>query len=491
MFQSIKRYLKSESNILMILLIVLNVMFFTYYLLLSFYNRLHFDDYSFLWVIRDKGSIQYFIDVYFGLSGRFIAYAYIWLYTKVILWTGSYTFLPILNWLLGVFLLNLVSVNLFRHVSKLLVINISILFFNIFCLTNIDFPIMYWLCAMSYLLVPIVFLCLINELFFSRGKHNTLLIAIYSIIVGGGLEVFTPTAIVILFLCLVFYFNTTKGSVSTFLSEIKTRNLIISLTIISFSFIIVLLAPGNYLRMDMGAEFVHPSSISQYLIFMLKAVGVYFYFISFYVPYYAVFILLFAIIGINSKKYFCLNSYFKYLIISVVLYALIIFFSVFQNVYLMSGFGLQRTYTHPVFFTILFFSVNGFLIGYFYLKEKYVTLLSRISTVFILGLIVVMLCNLVNDIPVAEKYSRSVDERNELLLKLNKEGNTKLVKLKPLYKPEILDAKYMFLNEIGKKNNQKPLLYYSSEISSDSIGVSLHQKKYFKLNYNIIVDNNK
>lgn len=474
--------------IFLTLLAILNMMFVIYFSTLSYYNRLHFDDYSFLWGIRDKGSIKYLIDVYYGLSGRFMAYLYILLYTKVILWTGSYFILPIINLAIGAFLLCSVFVTILKQLSKFLVINITLLLYNIFCLTNIDFPILFWLCAMSYILIPIVFIFLLQLIIKGRLFLDRVYIVITSLVIGGGLEVFTPTALFILFVLFIFYLRLHSFETREIFQSYIVKNIVLSASIVFLSFLFVLSAPGNYLRMDMGQEFVHPSNVSEYFTHSVKAMTTYFYFIIFYVPYYCVLSVLFVFLGIKSQKNKCYISYTRIFSYTLVLYLIIVLFSVVQNVYLMNNFGLQRTYTHTVFFTALFFAVNGFYLGLYFFKEKHENKVLLTIIPLLLMMIFIMSNNLKDDLPVAKKYAQSVDSRIKNLEEFRNNGNVKLVTLPQLHKPEVADAKYNILNFIDAKGNKKALLYYTSEISSDSTGVSIHQKKYMKLKYNIRVE---
>lgn len=484
-----KSGLKDHSNkakVLLFFLIIINLLFLVYYSYLSYYNRLHYDDYNFLWLVRDKSVAEFASHVYIYLSGRFVAYTYIYIYTKFMLLTSNYFILPIINWLIGVALLSSIFISFFKNLSKFLIINISCLLFNVFVLTNIDFPIVFWLCAMSYLLIPVLFLYLLKLIYGESSIANKLLIVFFSVFVGGGLEIFTPVALTLLF-CLGLY--QLKVSGNSFIHEFKTnklvQNIILSGLVMFFSFLIVVAAPGNYVRMN-DTEFMTGQVHSSFFVLLLKSIAMFYYQLSFYLPYYSVLILLFAFLGLNIKSTTFNLSYLKLLLYSIAVYLIVLLLTVIPNVLLTHGFGIQRTYTQLVFFTILFLSFNALIFGCFFIKNIFSNYVygSLIAGLFVLCL--VMVNNLRIDIPTAKKYAESADARVEYLCKLNKVGNEKLITLKPLFVPYTIDAKYSILKAVGRENNPKPVLYYTSEISSDSAAsINSQIQKFLKLRYNI------
>jgi len=81
-----KKVVTDKTNILLLLL---NLLFFTYYVLLAFYSRPHYDDLHFLWKLKQMSIGEYVSDMYFSRSGRFVGYFLNGLVFKTILYFGE------------------------------------------------------------------------------------------------------------------------------------------------------------------------------------------------------------------------------------------------------------------------------------------------------------------------------------------------------------------------------------------------------------------
>lgn len=482
--------IKDRTNIF---LLVLNVLFFIYYILLSFYTRLHYDDLHFMWMLK-KMSVGEFVSVmYYNNSGRFAGYFLYGIIFKIILFFNEYRFFPILFWFIGVSICWYVAKSIFKNIAPFLLLNTVLLFYNLYVLTNIDFAVFNWLCAMGfYLYAPflILILYLLNKRQFNLFLWFVLILL--AIFLGGGQEAFTPVVLVVLFLNGLYYLKQYSYKFSNAIKDIRVRKIVIAGFIMLFCFIIVIIAPGNYVRMKLP-EFVTPSNITGFISGFANAIIMFLYFISFYLPYYVFLATVFLFIGLsipkNSLK--IISNYTQIVLISIFVYSVYLIFSVFPSVYLWSGFGIQRNYTHVVFFTMLFICFHSFIFGYFKANLIRLKLVVFFMNFGIVILICIMIVNLYNDTISARKYANSVDKRIELLERLNKEGVTGLVYVDPVSIPYTVDTKYMFYKLIGSKNNPQSVLYYISDTDTDTDTVkepneyAYHLQKVYGFNFQI------
>ena len=482
--EKIKKYVL--QNKLITLLCLLNALFLVYYLILAYYSRPHYDDLHFLWKLREMSIIDYVRDMYYSRSGRFVAYFINGIVFKTILLVGTHKFFPILFWSLGIILCWIPAKNIFKSVPVLLLFNVVCLFYNIYVLTNIDFAVFNWLCAMSYyILGP----CLVYLLYLlSKEKKKWLdyvLLVVLSIFLGGGQEAFTPIVLFALLLYSFFLYSKKEFKICDLFKDNRFKSVLIFSAIMLVCFVIVIVAPGNYERMSEATELMHPHSLLGWVNAYIKALGVFYYFIAFYLPYYIV--LAFFAVYIGSKFYrqrfiksFSLR---KSVFMISVIYGLYMIFSVFPSAYLWSGFGIQRNYTHVVFFTMLYICSLGFIYGSYKLAPNKERILKLSIEFCLVLLIVIMSVNIFQDTVSAKNYADSVDSRIKYLNALNEKGVEGEVEVEPLNVPYTNKTKYVFLKLLGKKKNPQTVLYYTSDTSTIPNEYAKHLKKVYDHNF--------
>jgi len=439
------------------------------------------------------GSIGDFVGAtYFSVSGRFASYFNIAVISKTIILLNEHRFFPILFWFVGVSMCFYVAKSVFKTSAFIVLLNSVLFFYNLYVLTNIDFAVFNWLCAMDYYLsapVLLLLLYLVNNQTLN-WKHWIILVFLV-VAIGGSQESFTPIALAALFFNGLYYFNVHHFKFVVFFNDKRSRQIIVAGILMLICFVIVLVAPGNYHRMEM-TEFVRPTNLSAYLFGFTKSISTLYYFMLFNVPYYIILAILSMYLGIRSRQSTIhLNINHKsFVLISILVYSVYILFSVFPGVFLWSGFGIQRIYTHVVFFTMLFISIHAFLYGYFketFTNKKYVTVSLKIGVAI---MCVIMSFNLYNDTISARNYAQSVDNRIASLQQLNKNGVKGVVIVKPLSVPYTIDIKYNLLKIIGKKQNQKPLLYYISDTDISPNEYNNHLRRVYGFNFDIILSGN-
>ena len=138
------------DKVILVSLIVLNSIFLVYWGILAYYSQLHYDDLHFLWKMRELSVFEYVKDMYFSRSGRFVGYAMNGIKAIITDALGFHQLWAIFYYALGIGICWLVIKDVKLHVSRLAKFMGLCFFYNLFILTNIDFPVFYWLCAMGY-----------------------------------------------------------------------------------------------------------------------------------------------------------------------------------------------------------------------------------------------------------------------------------------------------------------------------------------------------
>ncbi|CAN5431306.1 hypothetical protein BH10BAC1_BH10BAC1_15000 [soil metagenome] len=257
---------------------------------------------------------------------------------------------------------------------------------------------------------------------------STIAAALCFIYIGGSSEVYSVMYGLFFTAYLLLKYKTSQNIVA-FISS--NKQLLFVYILFAMSFLIFLIAPGNYLRDGLFPEhqfwysfFITAKSFVKFGIFYLP----------FKLPYILIFATPFFILGNAYKTKFAVKSklsFKSFFIKSSLLFFITLFIFYFIVAYVMVETGPPRM----VFFVSFLFSIYCCLL-FFYaghksvLKEKQLFILKNISILFGIGFLVF---HIVHQYPIAKTYSKANDERIEYIIDLNKkiEKDT-LILLSPL-----------------------------------------------------------
>ena len=463
-------------------LIVLNVLFLVYWSILAYYSQLHYDDLLFLWKMREVSVLEYVKEMYFSRSGRFVGYVINGVVSNITDTLGFHQLWPIFYYALGIGICWLVVKDVKLPVSRFAKFMGLCFFYNLFVLTNIDFPVFYWLCAMGYCITFPMTCLLLKYLNEEKLKWwQWVIVTAITILFGGGNETFTPIVLLVMFVNGMWLWYSKGWNVKETWTLPQVRRIVCVAMALLVLWVIVVVAPGNYARMNAGEEFVHPSGIMGWLKAMAKAVVMFFWFMAFYAPYYLVAFASAYYVGCKSDIQLPAT---KLRIVLWLAVAFIVYFlvSALPNAYLYNGFGIQRNYTHVVFLLMLVIAMVGFVMG----VGSKPTGSGWISFVGILSLIAVMCVNIKKDTPSAQSYGKAVDARVERLTKLREKGQTGTVEVEPLPVPYTEDVKHFVLSHFGRET-PKSVLYYISETDTIPNEYEYHMKRVLDLDFDFVL----
>lgn len=476
------KFLSLTGKLIIISLLVLNVLFLVYWVLLAVYSQPHYDDLYFLWKTRDVSIFNYVKEMYFSRSGRFVAYFINGLVSFVTLKTGFHQFWAIIYYLLGIGMCWLVVKDCFLTISKKTRFLVLWFLYNLYVLTNLDFPVFYWMCAMSYyLFLPAMCLFLKYLLTNKLRWYQWLVFGILVLFFGGSNEAFTPIVLLVMFLIALHYFKNNKWRIKDTWKLPQVRKTIFSAVCLILLLFIVVVAPGNYLRMSDVSLFSHPIGIIGWIKAYVEACGMFIYFSAFYVPYYTVVFSLAFYLGGRSQVHMPCSK-IKAVLIIIISFIIYLIISTTPNVYLYNGFGLQRLYIPTVAVLLIVFFSCGYILG----VGKDSLFAKLYSILGILALSIIMSINIIRDIPSAKAYSDAVDERVDYLCELRDKGQIDTVYVEPLPKPYTEDAKHFILEKLGKKT-PKSILYYLSETDKTPTEYVGHMKRLYHLDFDFVL----
>jgi hypothetical protein len=469
-----------STQILKACLILVNLAFLAYWLILAFYSRLHFDDMHFIAKLRDMSIFAYVKDMYFTRSGRFVAYFINGVMSTITTVLGFHQLWSIVYYAVGIAICWYVVKDWERSIPRPLLFLSVCFIYNLFILTNIDFPVFYWLCAMTYYLnfpIACLILKLINQERIKGWEWPVLALAV--IYTGGGNEAFTPVVLLMMLINGLYWWRSKGWSVKETWALPQVRQIVWTAVAILVLFAVVVVAPGNYGRLSDADHFVQPEGISGWVKGLVNAVASFIYFTAFYFPYYAVvFALAFYLGSLTPQTSPSSLSKGKSVLILALSFLAYLIVSAIPNIFLYSNFGIQRTYTHTVLVLILTIGACGFLLG----KGKPSHRAAGITVAGLLALTLIMGINIKMDAPTARAYAQSVDERAENLTRLQKNGQKDPVIVPALATPSTIDTKYFILKRLGKET-EKPVLYYYSDATEIGNGYEIILKDYLGLDF--------
>lgn len=453
-----------------------------YWVILACYSQLHYDDIHFLWKMREMSLFDYVKEMYFSRSGRFVGYAINGVMSIVTDKLGFHQLWALLYYALGLCICWLVVKDVKLPVTRAALFLGMCFVYNLYILTNIDFPVFFWHCAMSYYLCLPLACLLLKYLNMDKLKWwQWVLLGAMAVLIGGGNEAFTPIVLLLMFVCGMYWWHSKGWNVKETWAMPQVRRIVWVAVLILVLFAIVVVAPGNYVRMNESADFVHPVGLLGWIIALVKAIGMFFYFMAFYVPYYMIAFVLAYYVGAKTDVTLPASKGKLVIGLAIAFMAYLIISSL-PNVYLYGGFGIQRSYTQDVFAMILAVLGIGFVLGVGRKPEKP----GWCAVSGMLALTVIMCINIVNDTPSARAYGKAVDERMERLSSIRDQGQKETITVAPLPVPYTEDPKHLVFHLLGKETPQ-PMLYYISEADTIPNEYEYHMKRVLNLDFDFVL----
>jgi hypothetical protein len=444
-------------------LLIVCFLFIALYLLLAFNNRLTSDDFDFFALVNQNGWFGALKYMYFNWSGRWTSIAYFF----IVLSSSS----NLENISVFIFLYHLVSIILFIYsiysiLSSLLTYffietptkTIRLTYAILFCAalyfsTFQNIEVWFWVCSSFCYLQMIIFSCLGFALMLSKRKFllKHLLIALCFIFVGGSLETFSFT-LLILFSILLFYLAKRHG----FVLSVILKNSFFKSVLIAFSFLFIsaclnYFAPGNFKRKQHELIFVkeNPEFKSTNLNqvspqknngMINSAPAILKLFIT--TKYFAFYILLLPWVLLGVKLRFERKVKFnfplkKMAIVSLLLLLLFLAINAGASLAIFGNGGPLRSWMSFNFLTTIILCFWCIVLGYkFSIFSKY---RNRLLFISVFSLFATMCFYIYKQYPLVTKYSVAYDNRINYLNELRfKNYRDTLIELKPLPEPGML-----------------------------------------------------
>jgi hypothetical protein len=423
-----KRYLFFLSIVSALLLSLL--------LMLCFYSRLATDDYYFIWDVRHTGILGDVYSQYTGWCGRYAATFLVDIFYRLLdidqTWYFLWPLISVIAMATGIFSLFsafAVRSGIIAGRKEILLLSFSFLSLLFFFSVDIGETWM-WYCSLSSYLWSVIAFTWGMRFLLSENRFvsipGALLCFIY---VGGASEVYSVIYGVAILAFLVIRYKK-AGSSRSFIQQGFNRKLIVAYAFLGIAFIILVIAPGNYLRDELFPE----HHIGKALFITAKSIVK---FSVLYVPFRLVYLLAFAVpfvlagkISRQQQSMFRL-SFGTFFMRATAVYISLLFLFFLLVAYVMVETGPPRLWFMVAFLSAVYCTSVCFYAGYSgIISDAKLHLLKR-SGILLAAL--VLSWNLFQQFNTCRSYTKALDTRLLFLKNLNeKVSRDTLIVVPPL-----------------------------------------------------------
>ena len=417
-------HLKSITNALLFIAAITTT---AYLLMLGWYNTLTLDDYA--WVdIEKRGILKWMYYIYMTWEGRWSAFtidACIW---KIWAHASNLMLFTVLHLALGyITTYCLLKKILSPQQQKWHLWTYAILLVNISLLALQEISTLYWLCCPHYIMCVWAFIWLCNMLFLIDQYRwwHVVIVVLMSLYLSGLAETFTP--LVILVLGIIWLYNIFKHKRFNFFQLPKDCYLTISLVILVIGFGVMVLAPGNRVRVDTMSEnsFVNNFVLTTFCHKWLKATSILLLRFISKSLYYATILIISIFVGYRYqealKKSVVILDIKQILLVIMVL---VLFFaiSVAPCVYAMGWYAPPRSFSYMSFVFALCAIWIGLSLG---AKSQHPHVIMISNIVVAICLTILASVWIVREQPIVSNYHNWVIKcREDLQQKIKRQDHT-------------------------------------------------------------------
>lgn len=470
------------------LLFILNALFLVYWIILAYNYCLHFDDAHFMWKLRDCSIFEYVKEMYMTRGGNFVSYGLNAIIFSISNMIGAYRFWAILFYFIGICMLYGIVKDIKVNIDKVDLFLIVVTFYNLYVLTSVDIAVFTWICAMEYYLyAPAI--CLIIK-YVNAEKLTMLqlcLLILLSIFISGNSVSISIVLFIVLLVNGLYLWYSKSWKIDETWGFLQVRRLVYLTLLMFIIFLVVVIAPGNYCRMESEFDIELPKNIFDFFVSCGKCLSMFEYMMIFYLFYYVLIFVLGYMVGVNSMYRYTISCR-KMILIVLVIYMIYVLISVLPLAFLSHGFQIQRNYTQISFFHILCIFLIGFILGNG--KVLHALRIQITGLLFTIFMIVVVVLNIYKDLPVVCDYRKAHEERETYLVDLQKSGNKETIYVKPYPSVLVSDAKYNILTFLGQSANMQSI-YYASDTGYELNEYESHIRHLLSLDFNFLLVQNE
>lgn len=476
-----------------------------YLLMLGWYNVPCADDYEYIPLVENEGLLNFVYCVYNGWQCRFSTFfvngIFMILFGRANNLVGMTMLILSVGWLSLERLISGISNKYQWNLSGLIRWAFAILTTNIGVMSFLVSSTFYWFCALNYTIAIWATIFLVYFVFFaSSAKWIRMLgIVLCSVYISGSAENYPP--LVILIFGIVWIVTLWQQKTWRWWTIESTNYLFISLAILCIGFLVMLLGPGNKVRLELAGDASLLTGGISFFTFVKRTIKVVIthllLYLSrglYYIALFPVFVWIGTLIEDSGKsKQISLKQIFYIILLWISIVIISVATCIFG-----AGYCELRAFCFMTFILLSLFAYVGIRIG-IGIRRKSLLSWTTIGSMIALSLSILYLFNV--DIGLVKEYHQYVTNRNQQIAEkvqyyesnaIPREEQTPYVcaPFKSHWRPTLYSMTYYWVMKgLGEKNivyTPQELLMVSeiTEDPSDWRNQGLNQ--YFHADFDII-----
>jgi len=466
----------TKKQIIILLLASANIVSLIYLLGVGYYNNLLIDDYLFTAKVERNGIFGFIIEMYNTWQGRYGSFLLSSFFFKL---SNHLFFVTIIQLVTGYISFYLFLNLLLKNKQKIISWLLSIFFINVSVMSLFEISTFYWLCASTYVMLIFLTFMLVWVIFEYRISNLIayFLILILTFIIGGGAETYTPLIILVLGIINIYKLYN-LGIRNFFFDKVNVRLLIVNLLLCVF-FVIMLIAPGNEVRMRYvvtNLHFIHPTGGALILKTFRAMINLTFLIVAKSLYFILVFPLFYwlgsQIKDVDTSNFFLNKDKLKLKAIgSIILLFTFLWISLLPGVYAINDLMPLRSLSYVSFVMTFFFAYWGLVLGLNFSMNRIIYILIIIG---LTSMITISATFSLIDIPKCKTYCNDIKMREKELLDLQEMKFKGVALIKPIVVSKSQSTYSKLWNlvvgnyKLEKKMNQSYFPYEQFSLSTDS-----------------------
>lgn len=466
------------------LLVITAISSIGFIFIVEFFNNITLDDVGFALYLKNGSIWDFMVRMYFTWQGRFMGFFISGTQIKSYIIFDSMMPSSILLYIINILLISKSLVNFFK-IKQIDSVLFAIILFQLYIYSMFDISSYFWLCTKSYTFEMSLGLFALSDLICNKKDSifNYIILLISFAFLGCSYEIYAPIILLLIGLILLYKLHITKYKIRQLLTD--NRKLVFVLLAGTLFFILMVIAPGNWVRLSVHSKDADLSIMQIFRTSIIDCVQLG-KLLFFRIHYILLFSLLLLVI-IEQKKLTIQKTFLEYkLDISKVCFYLfaasgLCFVSVLLNTVAIGKRMELRAFNHINLLLFLFIAFSLFEIAK---KYEFVKLLNKLFPISLVIIIAFNIYNIISNYPELNAYVKSEGERIGYLNQLRTEGNKFTVKLKELDVPvyhSIDDCWKILVPKYSSSVLLKP-----NEVSKDLTNFyNITYKKYYNLDFEV------
>jgi len=455
-------------------------------LIVESFNNISLDDIGFALRLQKVNVWNFMMELYFTWQGRFMGFLLYGILMKSYFLFHSMLPSSILLYVLNITLLARALMNFYKLGAYYSVLN-AIILHQLYIYSMFDLSSYFWMCTKGYTLMMSLSLFAFSDLLYNKriAWDNYVILFISFAFLGCSYEIFAPIILLFMGCLLLFKLQQSKYNVTILLSE--NKKLVFSFAICLLFFSLMIIAPGNWIRMNVYAKdtnFVFSDYIFVVFKNCLQLIKLLFFRMHYFLAAGILLLVISQQVNISSKQKI-INTFF---LKRILFYALVsvgsCFVSILLNTFAIGDRMEMRAFNHINLFCFLFLGFSIYELATYNLCKKIAAYALPLCLVF------VIVCNTyttLKAVPELRAYQESVNHRMDQLELLRTNGNKETIKLKHLDVAEFYSIDDLWKLVVPKFSSR--VLLKPNEVSNNVDNYfNKTYREYYKLDFDVITD---